>query len=63
MEKFNIKEHNKKYMDLSKRVLQGTYPNKKVAQMGSQFGIVVSVILIIFGGVGISVNKPYGWGV
>lgn len=49
-------------MDLSKRALQGTYPNKKVARMGSQFGMVVSVILIIVGGVGISMNKPYGWG-
>lgn len=35
----DIKEHNKKMKDLSKRAIAGTYPNVKVARVGSTVGI------------------------
>lgn len=49
MKKFSLDVHNKKYMDLAKQAAIGTYPSKKVAQVGSIIGGILGVILILVG--------------
>ena len=62
MKKFNLKEHNDKLFELSKKAASGTYPNKKVASIGSFAGIVIGMLLLTVGGVGIVIKSIWGVG-
>jgi amino acid transporter len=61
MKKFNLNEHNKKYMDIAKQAAKGTYPSKKVAFVGSIVGGIIGGILFLVGIVGTLTG--YTWGV
>ena len=62
MKRFDLKEHNKKYFEISKKAANGTYPSKKVANAGSKIGLGLGTALIISGGIGITKNQTFGWG-
>lgn len=62
MKRFDLKEHNKKYFEISKKAANGTYPSKKVASAGSKIGLGLGTALIISGGIGITKNQTFGWG-
>lgn len=47
MKKFNLYEHNKKYMDIAKQAAKGTYPSKKVALVGSILGGILFLVGIV----------------
>lgn len=58
----DIKEHNKKIKDLSKRAIAGTYPNVRVARAGSTVGLGVGGILIGVGLWGLIQGNTFGLG-
>ena len=47
MKKFVLREHNKKMLAFSKKAASGTYPSKRVAEVGSIMGSVIGIILIL----------------
>lgn len=61
MKKFNLYEHNKKYMDIAKQAAKGSYPSKKVAFVGSILGGIIGGILLLVGIV--ATLAGYTWGI
>ena len=49
MKKINIKEHNQKYFEFSKRLVRMDYPSKRIAKGGSIIGVTIGMALIIVG--------------
>lgn len=61
MKKFDINEHNRKYIDIAKQAAQGTYPSKNVARVGSILGGIIGGIIILIGIVGSL--RGHSWGI
>lgn len=62
MKILDLKEHNKKIKDQTKRVLKGTYPTVKVAKIGSYIGMAIGVLLSLIGGIGFFLGNKWGIG-
>lgn len=62
MKKFNLNEHNKKYMNIANQAAKGVYPSKKVALVGSIIGGIIGGILLLVGFVGILAGFTWGIG-
>lgn len=60
MNKFNLKEHNQKISELTKKAANGTYPSKKVATIGSNIGLVIGILLFVIGGFGVIMKNTWG---
>jgi hypothetical protein len=60
MEKFNLKQHNRKIIELSKKAAKGTYPTPKIAKIGTVIGAVIGIIMTIFGVIGIFIGSNFG---
>ncbi|MBS5951587.1 MAG: hypothetical protein KIC47_14955 [Clostridium sp.] len=62
MKTINLKEHNKKYIEISKKAAEGIYPSKKVAKIGSIAGLGIGGILVIGGIYGLTQGAIFGTG-
>lgn len=62
MRTINLKEHNKKYVEISKKAAEGIYPSKKVAKIGSIAGLGIGGILVIVGIYGLTQEAVFGTG-
>ncbi|MFK3938010.1 hypothetical protein ACI2JA_10960 [Alkalihalobacillus sp. NPDC078783] len=62
MKSINVKDHTKKYMDVSRKAAKGTYPSIRVAKIGSNLGIGIGVALMGVGIYIISIGNTYGVG-
>lgn len=62
MKTINLKEHNKKYIEISKKAAEGIYPSKKVAKIGSIAGLGIGGILVIGGIYGLTQGAIFGIG-
>ncbi len=60
MYNFNVKEHNRKILEMSKAAASGIYPSRKVATIGSIVGLICGFGLIIFGLIGIFTKSFWG---
>ena len=56
-----LKEHNEKYIELSKRIARGEYPSKKVIRVATIMGSFFGSILLIIGM--IATFKGQSWGI
>jgi hypothetical protein len=62
LKKFDVKEHTKKYYEISKKAGNGTFPNKKIAKAGSVVGLGIGGVLIGVGIIGVATGSVYGLG-
>ncbi|TGY41382.1 hypothetical protein E5347_12940 [Clostridium sartagoforme] len=62
MKTINLKEHNKKYMEISKKAAEGIYPSKKIAKIGSIAGLGIGGVLVIGGIYGLAQGAIFGIG-
>ncbi len=62
MNRFNAKEHFNKYKMLAKAAREGTYPSKKVSQIGSKIGLGVGAALCCAGIYGLTQSAVFGIG-
>lgn len=60
MKKFNLYEHNKKYMNIAKQASKGIYPSKRVARVGSICGGILGGVLLLIGVFGIFGGHTWG---
>lgn len=52
MKLLDVKEHNKKYIEFSKKVAKGDFPSRRVAKIGSITGGIIGIILMLIGIIG-----------
>ena len=57
-----LKEHNEKYIELSKRIARGEYPSKKVIRVATIAGGLLGSILLIVGMIATFMGQPWGVG-
>lgn len=62
MKNFDVKEHTNKHMQFAKAAGKGSYPNKKVAEIGSKIGLGVGCALVCTGIYGLSQSTVVGIG-
>ncbi|WP_313526523.1 hypothetical protein [Anaerotignum sp.] len=62
MKKFDLKEHNQKYIVFAKNAARGMYPTKKSALVGSRVGIVLGILFSVIGGCGLILKCIWGMG-
>lgn len=62
MKKFDLREHNKKMLAFSKKAASGTYPSKRVAEVGSVMGRGIGIVLILVGIVSSFLGHIWGIG-
>ena len=62
MKTINLKEHNKKYIEISKKAAEGIYPTKKVAKIGSIAGLGIGGIFMLGGIYGLTQSTIFGTG-
>lgn len=62
MKTINLKEHNKKYIEISKKAAEGIYPSKKIAKIGSIAGLGIGGVLVIGGIYGLTQGAIFGIG-
>jgi len=60
MKIIDLKEHNKKISKQTKRILKGTYPTPKIAKIGSFVGLMIGVLLSLFGGIDFLLGSIWG---
>ncbi len=63
MKQLDIKQHTKKYMNLAKKASNGSYPNQKIAKIGSTVGLGIGCILLVIGIFGITQNTVFSVGI
>lgn len=62
MDHFNGKEHTSKYMRFAKAAGEGSYPGKKVGEIGSKIGLGVGAVLCCVGIYSLTQNIFIGLG-